>query len=94
MLLFDLLLWVFTEIQMTLVSNELDGIPLTVPVYTRVHCVHIHGRTVTQFRFLLGKSLQNILPFFHMVFSLGVQTFLLKIQEVNDGMENASFFRE
>lgn len=59
-----------------------------------LHCVHIHARTVVQFRFLLGKSLQNILPCFEMIFSSCVQTFLLKIQKAKDAVENASFFRE
>ena len=57
-------------------------------------CVHIHGRASVQFRILLGKSLQNILPFFHMTFSSLVQTFLLKTKKVKDAVENTNFLRE
>lgn len=58
-----------------------------------LYFVHICGRRVVQFRFLLGNCFQNIFPFFHMVFSLHVQTFLLKIQKVNNAVEIASFWK-
>lgn len=44
--------------------------------------------------FLIGKIIQIIVPFFHVIFSLCVQTFLLKIQQTKDMVVNAIFFRE